>query len=65
MLGGPPNVGLELMTMRSRSELRPRVRRLTDRTTQDPLVFHFLLWLKWNLSSHVCGKNHPVDFCYE
>ena len=36
-----PNVGLEPMTLRLRTELRPRVQRLTDQATQLPQPVKF------------------------
>ena len=37
MSGMEPNVGLELMTLRTRLEVRPRVRHLADQATQVPI----------------------------
>ena len=47
-----PNVGLELTTLRSRSALRSRVRRLTDRAGKAPPKG---LYLKYG---YIWGESH-------
>lgn len=43
-LGVEPCRGLDPMTLRFQNEQKPRVRHLTDCTTQAPLHMHFILF---------------------
>ena len=62
MPSAEPNVWLELMNLRSRPELRSRIRHLTDPATQAPLKMLFrhqkyvlhMTCSGWNCPSHLC-----------